>query len=261
MIVCISQMGMRKEIQLKLNQKEEEEKSRKTILTVVAAKDLKSGHIIEEEDLTTYNVMVNGDSILTSDALENYIGRRCRLDITNGSVMHASEVYDDEAIAEDERCIEIDYATVPSDIAVDDMVDIRIFFPSGEDYIVAAHKRIKSLLTDENGEIVSFQVVADECELLHLAGAYVDQSTYEDSSIYIIKYLDDIQKEATVDYPVNNNVFTLLNWDPNVVALVNTEDNVKKRSSLEEHLVANETFGEISDSSEVSEQELLNLFE
>ncbi len=254
-------MGMRKELQLELSQKEAEEKSQKTILTVVAGTDLKSGHIIEEGDLTTYNVVVNGDSILASDALENYVGKRCRLDIANGSILHASEVYEDEEIAQDERSIEIDYATVPSDIAIDDMVDIRIFFPSGEDYVVAAHKRVKSILTDENGDVVSFQVVADECEILHLAGAYVDQSTYEDSKIYIIKYLDDIQQEATVDYPVNNNVFTLLNWDPNIVEAVNTKDNVKKRASLEEHLIVTETSDEISDSSEVSEEELLYLFE
>ncbi|MCR5785493.1 MAG: hypothetical protein K6G40_07625 [Eubacterium sp.] len=258
---CFKTVQAKNALKEELYKAEQEEKSRDTITLITAKTDLESGQIITASDICAYTMTVEEKTDTQSDATTNYIGKRCRLDIQAGSIMNAGIVYEGDEICADERYAEIDYAQSPSDLKENDLVDIRIFFPSGEDYVVAAHKRVESVTIDESGTVSSFCVVANESELLHLAGAYVDCASYEDAKLYAIKYLDDIQTAAVVDYPVNLSVFTLLSWDPNVLKLVNTEDNVRKREVLEGHLLGEEEASAENAITDAEKEQLLYLFE
>ncbi len=260
-VFCTYQYGRSRQLEKSLSTFEEEKSLQKQVSVIVAKKPLDSGHVIEAADIKTVTLILENGGDKADDSVENYVGKRCRLDISEGSILGEYEVYEGEEQADDERVTEIDYAETPTGLKEDDLIDIRIFFPSGEDYVVAAHKRIESLNLDEDGKVSSFEIIADESELLHLAGAYVDRSTYTGCSIYAIKYLDDIQNGAEVDYPVNLSVFTLLSWDPNVVSRVGTKDNVRKREVLESHLPGEEGAVTTEDESQLDEQQLLYLFE
>ncbi len=118
-----------------------------------------------------------------------------------------------------------------SGIAVGDLVDIRICFPSGEDYIVVSHKKIINI--DENGVVLKI----NEEELLKMSSARIDMNTYAGTYIYAVKYLSDEQKPATSYYLLNEYVLSLCEWNPNIVDKVFSQENLKKRYDFEQNLV------------------------
>lgn len=46
----------------------------------------------------------------------------------------------------------------------------------------------------------------------------------------------DFQETSEPDYPVNPDVFELMNWDPNIVALFTVPKELEIRATLENHL-------------------------
>ena len=123
-----------------------------------------------------------------------------------------------------------------------DYVDVRITYPSGEDYIVANHKEVLDIHVEENEQnqvqtknILCMRV--SEEEILRLASAYVDTVCYPDTRIYVIAYLDQFQQVGTVNYPVNPHVYQLLGWNPNVLDYEASGQEEQKRNILEENLL------------------------
>ena len=150
--------------------------------------------------------------------------------------MTADLLYEGEVVAEDERRIELNSANVPKSLKKNEFVDIRISFPNGEDYIVASHKQIYELQRDEELGVVTIQMRFSEQELLRYQAAFVDVKTYTDTSIYCLQYTGDFQTAAKEFYPVNRNVFDLMQWDPNITNRFYVDDELQRRERLEEHM-------------------------
>lgn len=135
-----------------------------------------------------------------------------------------------ETLPDDVRLHEFAFVELNSEMEEGGYVDIRITFPNGEDYIVAEHKRI------EKREESSIFIHVSEEEILLLSSARVDMEAYKGSRVYAILYADDYQNPATKDYPANQHVCELADWNPNIVKEVFTQENKEKRSALEVNL-------------------------
>jgi hypothetical protein len=64
----------------------------------------------------------------------------------------------------------------------------------------------------------------------------VDVKLYEDTRLYALQYTGEFQDAGEAYYPVNEAVFDLLQWDPNVVELFTVEAEQERRATLETNL-------------------------
>ena len=64
----------------------------------------------------------------------------------------------------------------------------------------------------------------------------VDENLFEGTYLYAVIYQADFENAAVTTYPVNPQVFTLMQWDPNIVSLFTVKKEQEKRSVLENHL-------------------------
>jgi hypothetical protein len=170
-------------------------------------------------------------------AAEQVIGRVAKVSLGQGTVLTLSLVQEEALPTDDVRRIELAYVDLPVNIGEGDYVDIRIVFSNGEDYIVAGHKKVLSLIREDSyGRQGLLEVYLNEEEILKMASAKADYDRYEDTRIYLAHYMEDGQRNAQDTYPVNSDVYELSQWDPNVFDDLLTEENVLRRQVLEAHI-------------------------
>jgi hypothetical protein len=115
------------------------------------------------------------------------------------------------ALANDLRTTEFNMITLPIGVSIGDYIDIRMTVPSGQDYIVISKKKVLNI----SGETITMNLTEDE--ILIMNGAIVEGYIMKASNIYAIKYIDEIQTQATPTYPVSTAVANLILSDPNIV--------------------------------------------
>lgn len=202
-------------------------KSRKKAM--VLSKDLCKGDMITENDLVEKEIYCENEVDCLS-SFSQVEGRSIKINADKGTILDSDMLCDAEKIPDDLRLHLYSNINLHSGILEGSIVDIRITFPNGEDYIVAENKQVKSRIED------SILIEVDESEILKLASANVDINTYEGAVIYAILYIEDYQEPARSDYPVNKSVIQLGNWDPNLIKKIFTEDMVNNRNVLESNL-------------------------
>ena len=98
-------------------------------------------------------------------------------------------------------------------------------------------QRVLSLLKeDEETSVCGIALNLSEEDLLRLSSARVDENLFEGTYLYAVIYQADFENAAVTTYPVNPQVFTLMQWDPNIVSLFTVKKEQEKRSVLENHL-------------------------
>lgn len=223
-------------VRQQLEEYKEKEKKTDTYLVYTLNRDLKRGEQIEKGDITAITVI--GDMISEEIfSLKSPIGKKMKITANSGTVLSDSLITEENLPQEDERKVELDYVKIPELLAEGEMVDIRIRFQNGEDYIVAGQKEVFSLRREQGyqeGNLL--EILVNEEEILKLASAKADCDIYENTNIYAVIYAEEGQKKAEDTYPVNPSVYTLSTWDPNVGVHVLTEKNQEKRTVLEENL-------------------------
>lgn len=146
------------------------------------------------------------------------------------TVISDAVLYQDEAINNDERNAEYSFIELPTKLQKDQYVDIRIQFPSGEDYVVLSKKKI----TDLSG--VTMWTTVDEGEILTISSAIVD-AYVQGAKIYAIQYVDEhMQENSQMTYPVKNNVKQLIKESPNVVNVAKLNLEQQNRNRLDDAL-------------------------
>ena len=166
---------------------------------------------------------------------EELVGRRLKVSLTKGAALSRDVVYEGPVVSDDERRVELREPQLPETLKENEYVDIRVVFPNGEDYLVVGHKRVYRLIRDEE-EVLALQLRLSEEELLRYQAACVDTKTYQDTRLYAVQYTGEFQPAAQAYYPVNRAVFTLLQWDPNIVELFVVESEQERRALLESNL-------------------------
>lgn len=195
------------------------------------------GEILEQQDVIA--VEVNGELFgMQTVALDRLIGRQIRISAEAGTMVSEGLLAEETLPEEDQRRLELNYIRIPELLNQGELIDIRVHFENGEDYIVTGKKKVLTLQREDGyGTKGLIEIQVSEEEILKLASVKADYDWYENTLVYAVIYADEGQVEARDTYPVNLDVYTLSRWDPNVVKRVMTAENQEKRKILEENLV------------------------
>ena len=196
-----------------------------------------------------------------------------KIDLSKNTVISASMIGEsNEKTTDDLREQEYNMLVLPSDLATDDIVDIRLRLPSGVDYIVLSKKRVR-LLGSDSGTISNYPntivIKETEGELLTMSAAIVDAYKIKGCKLYAIKYIDPgIQDQAQQTYVPSYETEKLVERDPNIVetaknALIqyynNNADNVireKIQNAINQETAETQKSSvESGTASEISEQQ------
>ena len=197
----------------------------------VATDDLSKGTVIKE------GVNVELQENVTALPSEFYIsefdlGKTLLVDVSAYEPIMASMVTS-EIITKDTRECEIGIANLMLDQRVNDYVDIRIMFPTGEDYIVCSKLKVKKLALDD----CIFYANLNENEILTLASATIDAYTITGTKIYVTRYVENnLQDEAIPNYPVRTDTLSLIASDPNILEIAQQTLNYNARQAMETKL-------------------------
>jgi len=196
--------------------------------------DVEKGQLITPEMLTSVavaNAAFPKDFIKPQDLKEDdkFI-LYAKTDMKAKTTLTESMVYNTVNITSDIREAEYSFIELPTNISTDSYVDIRIQFPTGDDYVVLTKKHIKKLAG------LTIWMDIGESELLTISSAIVD-AYLNGAKIYAIPYVDEhMQDKATMTYPIKPNVQALIKESPNVVNLYELELEKLNRGRLENNL-------------------------
>ena len=197
--------------------------------------DVGAGEVIDEKSLSKRTVSSSDRLDVSVVEISDIAGMCAKIALPAGSVMTPDLVYPGPGIKDDERIIDLNNVVLPYDLKEGDIIDIRISFPTGEDYVVVKHKDVCSLITEAE-EVTGLAVSATEQEILRISSAGVDTEKYADTVLYGVRYRGDFQQPAAEFYPVNPEVFDLMEWDPNIAELFTVTAEEERRKVLEKHL-------------------------
>lgn len=165
---------------------------------------------------------------------EEELGNVATVDISEGiPVMYV--MVTDKAITNDSREYELSAVNLTTDQRIYDVVDVRILFPDGSDYVVLSKKEINQLSLAN----CVFSTILNEEEILRYACAIIDAYTTTGARLYTTRYVEgSLQEAATPNYPVRESTRMLLQTDPNVVSTAADTLNEQARIDLERRLGA-----------------------
>ncbi|ANS75354.1 hypothetical protein AWM70_12655 [Paenibacillus yonginensis] len=215
-------------LEQKLTKAEQQLNEERVNVTVVSQSRM-AGDQLTENDLKTISVP---KSAVPDDILDktNIIGKYTKINLAANAVVTGSMLFEEGITPDDLRSQEFRLIELPLKLKKSDFVDVRIKFPTGQDYIVLSKKKVEDL----NSGTVWYDM--DEKEILRMSSAIVD-AYINDASIYALSYVDPyMQREATVTYPSNAKVQDLIDTDPNIVEIASSELERRLRSKLEQDL-------------------------
>ncbi|CAH8721295.1 SAF domain-containing protein [Bacillus cereus] len=203
-------------------------KQRKKVL--ISKRDIKAGEKLTAGHFVTAEFPIDE---LPKDIIDNpniVDGKVVKIDISKNGTVIPSMLFEEGITPNDLRNQEFKLIELPSKLKKDDFLDVRVKFPTGQDYIVLSKKKVRDLV---NGT-VWYQM--NEKEILKMSSAIVD-AYLNNASIYGLSYVDPyMQKDAIVTYPANKQVLDLIEADPNIVGVAKTELERRHREKLERDL-------------------------
>lgn len=207
--------------------------------------DIDAGEMITDS-------MVGWDATIPSDVNQALfitsedIGKVATISIDAGTPVLTEMV--SAQLASDYHERECSFIWLNTNLEDNDFVDVRILFPNGEDYIVAAKKSIKEVNIAANN--VFLWLTEDEIQLLD--AAIVDANLHN-ARIYVTKYIKpEVQKASVVTYAPNTSVLSVIRNDPNIVDASAANLSAEARASMENRLeLFEEAYPELEFSTEV----------
>lgn len=111
-----------------------------------------------------------------------------------------------------------------------DVVDIRIFYPNGENYIVLSKKMVKEIYPEK----AKCFLWLDEQETLLISSAIVDAYFMPGTYLYTTKYVEStIQEPSIVTYTPKKETIDLIQNSPNILEVAKRVLSKKVRENLE----------------------------
>lgn len=196
------------------------------------SREIPAGERITRQDLASIDLHVNsvpGDWLKAS---EDIIGKTAKITVAPNTLLTGSLLFEEEAVSDDLRYREMGFIQLPGDLKQKDVVDIRIQFPTGQDYILLSKKRVESLAP---GVVTS---TLNEEEILLLSSGIVDAYLHK-ASIYALKYVEPyLQREAIPTYPPSDAVLQVIRKDPNIIDMAEHALTASIRAGLEGDLAS-----------------------
>ena len=208
-----------------------EEMASYTQLIYVACADIKVGEILEEDvNVTLQSVVTKIDGYVYIDSSD--LGKQAIVNIETG-IPITTNMLSDIVIADDTRIYDTGAVTLMSDQTDYDVVDIRIMFPDGSDYLLLSKKSISNV----NMETNRFNMMLNTEEIMRYTCALVDAYCVTGTKIYTVRYIEPNLQEAGIpNYPIRAYVINLMQADPNVATLAEKTMETTARDSLEDSL-------------------------
>ena len=154
-----------------------------TSTVVTFTRDVVQGETITPDMLQTTTIHINtvpSGAYTSSGAL---IGKVAKYNIVRNSTAVQSMV-SDKIISQDMRVQEINAVNLPTDLVVNDFVDIRIMYPSGVEYTVLVQKQVAKIV----GTTIWMDMTEEETLILN--SAIVDSYLTDGSKLYAVRYTD-----------------------------------------------------------------------
>lgn len=194
------------------------------------AREIPAGHMITLNDLIQIelpNGRVPTDYVQSQAEI---VGRISKLALQRQTLITKGLIYENEQTTNDLRWREMSFVQLPVALKPFDVVDIRIQFPTGQDYILLAKKKI------ERYESATITTALNEAEIHYLSSGIVDAYLHQ-ASIYALTYVEpQLQGKSIPTYPVNDTVLSLIKKDPNIAERAERALNNNARQLLEKDL-------------------------
>lgn len=208
------------------------EKEKKSVTQHVfkAAEEIKAGEAITEEKVVETEVVSEMERTLYMT--KESMGKVSRIDIKQGTFITESMLYH-----KDEVCPagEIGYRNIrlQGNISEGDYIDVRIYYPNGEDMKVLAEKRVEGI---ENSSVIYLRLT--EKEMLMMASA-VNDMTCMRAELYTVKCCID-KKGGAVNYLPSEQVLELIIEYADETFLEQRQNYIEKRRLLESRVSGGE---------------------
>lgn len=206
------------------------EKQNQQRMVYVANRDIKAGERVTSLDVTYDNVYSSMDDSLFAVIGDSY--KVARIDIPQGVQIMGAMVSEEE-IENHVREEEFGMIYLSDNLVQNDRVDVRIFFPNGENYIVLSKKCLKDIRLDT----ATCYLWLDEQETLLISSAIIDAYTIEGAYLYTTRYVENsMQEPSVVTYTPSQDVIELLEDSPNILEEAKLSLSRKVRQSLKERI-------------------------
>ena len=159
-------------------------------------------------------------------------------------VLKSEAVTDTNNINSTYRLVEYSMIMLPTELQKGDTIDVRISYPNGQDFIVAAKKVV------EKSDSTSIWLKLREDEILKMNSAIIESYSVEGAKLYAVNYTQPgIQAAANANYPVSDKVYELLVQDPNIATAIQQQ----YRTALNNHTLIRRPINEILQASQTEE--------
>ena len=184
-------------------------------------KDNNNYEIKTEEDTGNYYIEKGSQK----EYIElNSVPMIAKVEMKKGTVMTTDLLSkSDNKVLDDVRKQEYNMLVLPMDLETGDYIDVRVMFPSGQDYIVVAKKEVEIPNINGTDSEDTIWVNLSEDEILHMSCAIIDAYKVPGSKLYVTKYTEPgIQKAATPTYVMDQTTANLLSNDENILNIAMT---------------------------------------
>lgn len=231
---------MHQQTQQKEQLRDQIEESSRTIQTMeqakidvlVLARDVQSGITLQAGDVKIAAFPSDQISSQTLREPKEAIGKMVKIDLPQNMPLSASMLAADKPLTDDLRVQEFNVIQLPTNLQKGQYVDIRINFPTGEDFIVLSKKKVQNVA----GTVVWYEM--NESEILNASSAIID-AYLQGAKLYALPYVEPgMQQAAVANYPANPKVLDLMARDPNILEKAKTELARQLRITLDQHLAA-----------------------
>ncbi|WP_149847062.1 SAF domain-containing protein [Paenibacillus sp. 37] len=197
---------------------------------VVASKPLKEGDKLKKENLKVIQIPETDAPTNMVQTPDDLYGKIVKIDVGENTPVINSMVFDNGPTPRDQRIQEYNVMLLPTKLKKGQFVDVRLTFPTGEDFIVLSKKKVEDL----SGTTVWYKI--NEAELLVMTSAIVD-AYLNGAKLYAVTYSDPyMQEKAIPNYPANLKVIDLIQSDPNVLTFAKEQLKRNVRQVLENNL-------------------------
>ena len=205
------------------------EMEKNQVVTYVALCDVAAGSELKKSNVELQTVYLEGgdsSSLIT----EKDLGKIVNCDIKGGQPVYQSMM--GSALAFSLRETELACLTLSSNLKKEDLIDVRIMYPNGENYIVLSKVCLQNLEKSSND---CYLWLAED-QIMTVSSAIVDTYLHEGAILYTTRYIEDGQDETTPNYIPTKHCITAMANDENIVEKAKAKLNASAREALETRL-------------------------
>ena len=197
--------------------------NKKMIITIAAEENQANKgqyEVLTDENGSYYYKTTSGETKYIQLANNALVAK---IDLNKNTVMSADMIEEsNEKTTDDLREQEYNMLTLPTDLKDNDVIDIRLRIPTGEDYIVQSKKRVKLVGASNGGDVSTYantiSIKQSEGDILTMSAAIVDAYRMKGCKFYATKYTDPgLQNQAQLTYIPSTETEYLIQRDPNIV--------------------------------------------